>query len=177
MNLLTSLVAKCKPTLILGTNSDNLTASPTRTCPQRKTAAGDRLAMTMARWLHRGIVALTAAGSVFLWSNAVARETAPYIADQTVTVSVAELPRAAQRTLSLIAGGGPFPYAKDGIVFGNYEKLLPKMRRGYYHEYTVPTPGARNRGARRIVCGGDQRVVDPCYYTHDHYNSFRRIRE
>ncbi|CFB61139.1 Guanyl-specific ribonuclease Sa [Pandoraea apista] len=177
MDLLTGLVAKCKPTLILVSNSDNLTASPTRTSPQRKTAPGDRLAMTMARWLHRGIVALTAAGSVFLAGNTVARETAPYVTDQTATVSVAELPREAQRTLTLIAQGGPFPYAKDGIVFGNYEKRLPKKPRGYYHEYTVPTPGARNRGARRIICGGDQRTVDPCYYTQDHYNSFRRIRE
>ncbi|VVD73221.1 Guanyl-specific ribonuclease Sa [Pandoraea eparura] len=133
--------------------------------------------MTMARWLHRSIVALTAAGSVFLGSNAVARETAPSVIDFPVTVSVAELPREAQRTLTLIAQGGPFPYAKDGVVFGNYEKRLPKMRRGYYHEYTVPTPGARNRGARRIICGGDPRTVDPCYYTQDHYNSFRRIRE
>ena len=83
--------------------------------------------MTMARWLHRGIVALTAAGSVFLGAHAVARETAPYVTDQTAEVSVADLPREAQRTLSLIAQGGPYPYAKDGIVFGNYEKRLPKM--------------------------------------------------
>lgn len=177
MNLLTELVAKCKPTLIPGSNSDTLTASPTRTGPQRKTAQADNLAMTMARWLHRSIVALTAAGSVFLGGNTMARETAPYVTDQTAAVSATELPREAQRTLSLIAQGGPFPYAKDGIVFGNYEKRLPKMPRGYYHEYTVPTPGARNRGARRIICGGDQRAVDPCYYTQDHYNSFRRIRE
>lgn len=138
--------------------------------------------MTMARWLHRSIVALTAAGGLFLGVNdAMARDAAPpYASDVTdiaATVSVADLPREAQRTLTLIAQGGPYPYAKDGVVFGNYEKRLPRKPRGYYHEYTVPTPGARNRGARRIICGGDQRVVDNCFYTQDHYNSFRHIRE
>ncbi len=89
------------------------------------------------------------------------------------TVAVAELPPEARDTLQLIKRGGPFPYARDGVVFGNYEHVLPQQPRGYYHEYTVPTPGAHNRGARRIVCG----VVPECYYTGDHYQTFQRIRE
>nr|WP_240763774.1 ribonuclease [Paraburkholderia silviterrae] len=93
------------------------------------------------------------------------------------TVSVGELPREAVNTLSLIAEGGPYPFEKDGVVFGNYERQLPQHRRGYYHEYTVPTPRAHNRGARRIVCGGPPRQTDDCYYTDDHYASFRRIVE
>lgn len=92
------------------------------------------------------------------------------------TVELAELPAEARKTEQLIRSGGPFPYAKDGTVFGNRERLLPRQAQGYYREYTVPTPGARNRGARRIVCGGEQPVApEACYYTADHYASFRRI--
>ena len=92
------------------------------------------------------------------------------------TVVVTELPPQGQRTYALILRGGPFPYDKDGTVFGNRERLLPRERRGYYREYTVETPGARNRGARRIVCGGPQRTApDACWYTSDHYSSFRKI--
>jgi ribonuclease T1 len=92
------------------------------------------------------------------------------------SVALAELPREAQQTDRLIRAGGPFPYAKDGLAFGNRERLLPRRERGYYREYTVPTPGARDRGARRIVCGGAQtRHPETCYYTDDHYASFRRI--
>jgi ribonuclease T1 len=93
------------------------------------------------------------------------------------TVSYSELPREAQKTVELIRQGGPYPYPKDGVVFGNYEKVLPKHRRGYYHEFTVKTPGARNRGARRIIVGGPLRQPDEFYYTDDHYASFRRIKE
>ncbi len=89
------------------------------------------------------------------------------------SVAIAELPPEAQSTLQRIKQGGPFPYPRDGVVFGNYEKRLPKRPRGYYHEYTVKTPGVRNRGARRIVCGD----VTACYYTDDHYQTFRLIRE
>lgn len=91
-------------------------------------------------------------------------------------VPVASLPSEAQETERLIRAGGPFPYEKDGSRFGNRERLLPVQARGYYREYTVKTPGSRNRGARRIVCGGQQPTVpDACFYTDDHYASFRRI--
>ena len=89
------------------------------------------------------------------------------------TIAAAELPPQARDTLQLIKRGGPFPYPRDGVVFGNYEHALPQQPRGYYHEYTVQTPGAHNRGARRIVCG----IVPECYYTADHYRSFYRITE
>jgi ribonuclease T1 len=91
-------------------------------------------------------------------------------------VALAELPAEARQTELLIRQGGPFAYAKDGSVFGNRERLLPNHARGYYREYTVKTPGARDRGARRIVCGGSQPTKpDACYYTSDHYASFARI--
>ena len=86
-----------------------------------------------------------------------------------------ELPPQGRSMLARIERGGPFHGVKDGVVFGNYERILPSKPRGYYREYTVPTPGARNRGARRIVCGGAKRHPDVCYYTNDHYASFRRI--
>ena len=93
-------------------------------------------------------------------------------------VALAELPREAHDTLRLIARNGPFPHRRDGATFGNYEKQLPPKPRGHYREYTVTTPGARNRGARRIVCGGEQPwPAATCYYTADHYRSFRKIRE
>jgi len=92
-------------------------------------------------------------------------------------VRVEALPKEARTVLVQIRSGGPFRYERDGVVFGNREKLLPQKARGYYHEYTVPTPGARNRGARRIVCGGPKQAPVACYYTADHYQSFARIRE
>ncbi len=107
-------------------------------------------------------------------------------------IAVAELPPEARNTLQLIKQGGPFPYLRDGVVFGNYEYSLPQQKHGYYHEYTVKTPGAHNRGARRIVCGAvpargrpmdspllrsDPFALLECYYTDDHYRSFRRIKE
>ncbi|NKE66686.1 guanine-specific ribonuclease N1 and T1 [Ramlibacter sp. RBP-2] len=96
---------------------------------------------------------------------------------RSAAVQVAELPPQARETYGLIRRGGPFPYEKDGSVFGNRERLLPAARRGYYREYTVATPGSRDRGARRIVCGGPVRVPHACYYTADHYASFRQIVE
>ena len=91
-------------------------------------------------------------------------------------VAWADLPAEAQATDRLIRAGGPFPYSKDGVVFGNRERLLPAQPRGYYREYTVRTPGGRNRGGRRIVCGGREPVrPDACFYTGDHYASFRQI--
>jgi ribonuclease T1 len=92
-------------------------------------------------------------------------------------IHVAELPREGRMTLEQIRQGGPFPNGKDGVVFGNRERLLPRASRGYYREYTVPTPGSRDRGARRIVCGGPARAPQACYYTADHYASFRMIQE
>lgn len=95
------------------------------------------------------------------------------VAVDVATITLAELPSEARATLQLIKQGGPFPYARDGLVFKNFEKILPKQARGYYREYTVKTPGARNRGARRIVCG----MPLECYYSSDHYRTFKRIRE
>ena len=91
-------------------------------------------------------------------------------------VAVGELPREGQAVLRAVARGGPFPYSKDGTTFGNRERLLPAQARGYYREYTVKTPGESDRGARRIVCGGAPKQTAECYYTADHYASFRRIR-
>ena len=93
--------------------------------------------------------------------------------ESTATILVADLPRVAQQTLTLIKTGGPFPYTRDGIVFGNYEKRLPLQPRGYYSEYTVKTPGRRDRGPRRIIAGERSEY----FYTEDHYKTFRRIRE
>jgi ribonuclease T1 len=101
---------------------------------------------------------------VFFWSTALAFQG---------DVRVAELPPQARATLARIQKGGPFPYARDGAVFGNREGQLPRRSRGYYHEYTVETPGSRDRGARRIVAGRGGEL----YYTDDHYQSFRRIVE
>ncbi len=95
----------------------------------------------------------------------------------TTTIAVQQLPAEAQQTLGLIRSSGPFPYPKDGTVFGNREQLLPKQPRGYYTEYTVRTPGSKDRGARRIVVGGEPARSNELYYTDDHYQSFRRIRE
>ncbi len=96
--------------------------------------------------------------------------------DNLGTVALAALPAEAQKTQGLIRTGGPFPYSKDGVVFGNREQLLPRRERGFYREYTVPTPGSRDRGARRIVCGGQRPTLpEACYYTADHYASFKRI--
>ena len=94
----------------------------------------------------------------------------------TPVIALQDLPREGVKTYRLILAGGPFPYEKDGTVFGNRERLLPRKARGYYREYTVRTPGLSHRGARRIVCGGEvPRQPDACYYTADHYASFRMI--
>jgi ribonuclease T1 len=110
------------------------------------------------------IVLLLAIGSVFAFWQGGDRQ----------TLSVAQLPPEARETLALIKQGGPFPYSRDGIVFNNFEKLLPIEPRGYYREYTVKTPSRRVRGPRRIVAGGQGVIY---YYTEDHYQSFRRIQE
>ena len=94
---------------------------------------------------------------------------------QLPTISLAALPAQGVETYRSIQRGGPFPFEKDGVVFGNRERILPMQKRGYYREYTVKTPGSRNRGAQRIVCGGPATTPDACYYTADHYASFRMI--
>ncbi len=119
---------------------------------------------------------MLAVAAVGLGAAAPAEARAPQAEIGTVTLD--SLPPQARRTYGLIRSGGPFPYEKDGTVFFNRERLLPAQARGYYREYTVPTPGARNRGARRIVCGGRQPTVpDACFYTADHYASFTRIAD
>lgn len=95
--------------------------------------------------------------------------------DHTATISIAELPAQGAQTYAQIARGGPFPYDRDGTIFGNRERLLPIKNRGHYREYTVATPGARHRGTRRIVCGGQPRAPEACYYSADHYANFRKI--
>jgi ribonuclease T1 len=92
------------------------------------------------------------------------------------SIALADLPKQGRETYALILAGGPFAYDKDGTVFGNRERLLPAQKRGFYREYTVKTPYARTRGAKRIVCGGSQPAKpEVCYYTDDHYASFKRI--
>jgi ribonuclease T1 len=91
------------------------------------------------------------------------------------SIALAELPVQGQKTYEAILNGGPFRHEKDGSVFGNRERLLPREQRGHYREYTVDTPGSRDRGARRIVCGGERTAPVACWYTADHYASFRRI--
>lgn len=127
----------------------------------------DRLAQM--KWLKNGLFFLAA---FFFAMTVMAREAVP-----PGWIAVDQLPREARQTLERVKQGGPFPYAKDGAVFGNYEKILPRQARGYYHEYTVKTPGARNRGARRLVAGGNPAISGEYYYTEDHYASFKRIKE
>lgn len=122
--------------------------------------------MTQARWW-------LLLGLLLCLPFAQARSHHPHDGAAIPTVAVAELPGEARDTFHLIKQGGPFPFPRDGVVFGNREHRLPAQSRGYYREYTVKTPGARNRGARRIVCG----VVPECYYTADHYQTFKRIKE
>jgi ribonuclease T1 len=106
-----------------------------------------------------------------------AKEATPITTPALADITLSELPVQAQETHRLVHAGGPFPYAKDGVVFGNRERLLPRQARGFYREYTVKTPGARNRGARRLICGGTPPTApEVCYYTDDHYASFKRIR-
>ncbi|NBQ86774.1 MAG: guanine-specific ribonuclease N1 and T1 [Betaproteobacteria bacterium] len=131
------------------------------------------------RWrLANGLLKFALTGLVFLASlsgEVSAKE--PPAAPVAAVIRLEALPVEGRETMTRIRLGGPFPYEKDGTVFGNRERLLAPMPRGHYREYTVPTPGARDRGARRIVCGGPPKAPDACYYTADHYASFRRIVE
>ena len=124
------------------------------------------------RWLSSLAVGLVLSLGVAAWSPAQARSPQA----EMPAVAVDQLPKEAQATYELIRVGGPFPYDKDGTVFQNRERQLPPKARAYYREYTVKTPGARNRGARRIICGGQPPTApQACYYTADHYASFSRI--
>lgn len=118
------------------------------------------------------VVALVAANGWWSREHA-ARVEAPRAEVSGPAADAQGLPHEAMRTLEAIARGGPFPYDRDGTVFQNREGRLPPQPRGYYREYTVATPGSRDRGARRIVTGGNPPEV--YYYTEDHYRSFRRI--
>ncbi|WP_295856906.1 ribonuclease [uncultured Xylophilus sp.] len=150
----------------------------------RKVARG---ALSLRTAVRAVIAPSAAAGRAGAWalgsalllalSPAAARSPVPSAPLESATVTVAELPAQGREVFRLIRAGGPFAHDKDGRVFGNRERLLPAQARGYYREYTVDTPGARNRGARRIVCGGEPRRPDRCYYTADHYASFRAIVE
>jgi ribonuclease T1 len=123
--------------------------------------------------LQKTGLVVTMAGAVLLTGAADAKGPAPQ-ADG--SVPLAQLPIEARSTYRLILAGGPFTHQKDGSVFGNRERVLPRQPRGYYHEYTVETPGSRDRGARRIVCGGNPPTnPQACYYTADHYATFRTI--
>ncbi len=120
--------------------------------------------------LHKTGLVLTLACAALATSVVNARGVAPG------TVALVALPAEAQATHRLILAGGPFASHKDGTVFGNRERALPRQPRGFYHEYTVRTPGARDRGARRIVCGGrEPQHPDACFYSDDHYASFQQI--
>lgn len=125
---------------------------------------------TMAAFVLAGLALVVTV--IVMRDAAVARE-----AGTPGVVVVSALPVEAREVLDRIHAGGPFRYSRDGVVFGNRERLLPAQQHGYYHEYTVRTPGARDRGARRIVCGGEARSPAACWYTDDHYSSFRTIRE
>ncbi len=115
-------------------------------------------------------------GFILMACTAVVQARAPQEVTTETNVLVSDMPREGQKTYQLILQGGPFPYEKDGTVFGNRERLLPRQARGYYREYTVSSPGSRNRGARRIVCGGQEPTrPKACFYTQDHYASFRLI--
>ena len=125
-------------------------------------------------WARTMVVAVLALSGGLIGMSVQAKAQAPAAVLQTVTLTA--LPAQGRDMMALIEKGGPFKYDKDGTVFGNREKLLPARQRGYYREYTVRTPGDSSRGARRIVCGGQQpRAPDACFYTDDHYASFRQI--
>jgi ribonuclease T1 len=129
------------------------------------------------RWYKTGATMVVALSVGLLGLNpggALAKS--PLESTSQVTIATAQLPPEGRSMLALIHQGGPFRHDKDGVVFGNRERILPAKARGYYREYTVRTPGERSRGARRIVCGGlEPSVPDDCFYTDDHYASFRKI--
>lgn len=132
-------------------------------------------------WMGKGrsvlalmVLLLVSAGSY--WGQVWGPQSEALTETAVASVAYTGLPAQGHEVMTQIRQGGPFRFEKDGAVFGNREHLLPSQKRGYYREYTVPTPGLSHRGARRIVCGGPQpKHPDACYYTDDHYNSFRLI--
>ena len=128
--------------------------------------------LTQNRQVKRYVTTVLLCVSATFAGTELARTTPEVLAE----VALADLPKEAREVYTLVGKGGPFAFDRDGVVFGNREKLLPAKPRGYYHEYTVRTPGVNNRGGRRLVCGGKKTAPDACYYTDDHYRSFRKIR-
>jgi ribonuclease T1 len=131
----------------------------------------------MSRLVLQARVALVVALATLVVLGVATPAFARSAVDDLPVVAASDLPPQAREVLVRIHSGGPFRYERDGVVFGNRERTLPAQRRGYYREYTVPTPGAHNRGARRIVCGGPATAPDACFYSDDHYRTFARIRE
>ncbi len=129
------------------------------------------------RWLKTGIgIFLALLASFWAVSPSVVQARSPVVLGQADTIAISQLPPQGQGMMALIYQGGPFRYDKDGAVFGNRERILPAKPRAYYREYTVRTPSERSRGARRIICGGVKPTApEACYYTDDHYASFRKI--
>jgi ribonuclease T1 len=120
-------------------------------------------------------VAVTLLALSWVFCTALVQAKSP-VTNSQETIAVSQLPAQGQAMMTLIYQGGPFKFDKDGTVFGNRERFLPARQRGYYREYTVQTPGERSRGARRIVCGGEMPAApDACFYTNDHYASFRQV--
>jgi ribonuclease T1 len=128
--------------------------------------------MSFARSIKLVLTGFVVASAVMLTG---VQAKAPPSTDLQQTVRLTELPEQGSLVYARIHQGGPFTAEKDGVVFANRERLLPGKQRGYYLEYTVPTPGVSHRGVRRIVCGGERTKPEVCYYTADHYESFRRI--
>lgn len=150
-------------------------SEPARTAPRGAWRAALAIVLAAALQLPCG------ARSHYTSDETNAAASAAAAAAPTGAIAVDRLPGPARETLARIHAGGPFPYAKDGIRFGNFEGRLPRQSRNYYSEYTVRTPGSRNRGARRIIAGrgatGDPATSGEYYYTDDHYQTFQRIRE
>jgi ribonuclease T1 len=132
--------------------------------------------MPMAPSMFSGFVrALSCASLALVFTMSAMQASARSSCPLSESIAVKDLPKQGRDTLELIKSGGPFPHDRDGITFQNRERVLPKERRGHYKEYTVRTPGVKHRGARRIVCGGDQRAATECFYTADHYKTFSCI--
>lgn len=130
------------------------------------------------KWVRSALAAGFLSFGLVLAGTSLVHGKAPFPGTVSNTVSLAQLPAQGQDMMKKIEAGGPFKYDKDGSVFGNRERILPARNRGFYREYTVKTPGERTRGAKRIICGGVKPTApDACYYTDDHYASFRQIAQ